>query len=92
MAWGVLGNKPDKHDTKKRYITETKGFKMRCNSGGIDRVLRVIIGLVLIALAATGTVGLWGWIGIIPLLTGTVGFCPIYTLLGKNTCSKKKQL
>ena len=67
----------------------TKGLKMKCNSGGIDRVLRVLTGLALIALAATGTIGLWGWIGVVPLLTGAVGYCPIYALLGKNTCGIK---
>jgi hypothetical protein len=63
---------------------------MKCNSGGIDRTLRVIIGLVLIALAVTGTVGMWGWIGVVPLLTGAVGFCPAYALLGIKTCSIEK--
>jgi hypothetical protein len=63
---------------------------MKTNEGTIDRALRVIAGLVLIALAATGTVGVWGWIGIMPLLTGVVGFCPAYTLLGINTCPMNK--
>lgn len=63
---------------------------MKTNEGTTDRALRVIAGLVLIALAATGTVGAWGWIGIMPLLTGVVGFCPAYTLLGINTCPMKK--
>lgn len=63
---------------------------MKCNSGSIDRALRVIVGLILIALAATGTIGVWGWIGVVPLLTGAIGFCPAYTLLGINTCGIKK--
>ena len=63
---------------------------MKTNEGTIDRALRVIAGLVLIALAATGTVGVWGWIGIMPLLTGAIGFCPAYTILGINTCPMKK--
>jgi hypothetical protein len=63
---------------------------MKPNEGTIDRALRVIAGLVLIALAATGTVGIWGWIGIMPLLTGAIGFCPAYTILGINTCPMKK--
>ena len=63
---------------------------MKLNEGGIDRALRVIAGLVLIALAATGTVGMWGWIGVVPLLTGAFGFCPIYAMLGMNTCGMKK--
>jgi hypothetical protein len=62
---------------------------MKCNAGGIDRALRVIVGLVLIALTATGTVGMWGWIGVVPLVTGAIGFCPAYTLLGMNTCGVK---
>ena len=59
---------------------------MKTNEGVIDRSLRVIVGLVLIGLAATGTIGMWGYIGIIPLVTGAVGMCPLYSLLGINTC------
>ena len=59
---------------------------MKTNEGVIDRSLRVILGLVLIGLAATGTVGLWGYIGVIPLITGAIGMCPIYSLLGINSC------
>lgn len=63
---------------------------MKINEGGIDRVLRILAGLVLIALAWTGTIGVWGWIGVVPLATGLFGFCPAYTLLGINTCPMKK--
>ena len=63
---------------------------MSINVGSWDRVLRVVVGLVLIGLAATGTVGLWGWIGVVPVATGLFGFCPAYTLLGINTCPMKK--
>lgn len=59
---------------------------MKTNEGVLDRSLRVILGLVLIGLAATGTVGLWGYIGVIPLVTGAVGMCPLYSLLGINSC------
>ena len=52
-------------------------------------MLRVVIGLTLIALAATGTVGWWGWLGVVPLLTAAVGWCPPYSLLGWNTCATK---
>lgn len=55
------------------------------NTGTIDRTLRVIVGLALIALAATGTVGVWGYIGVIPLLTGLTSWCPAYSLFGINT-------
>lgn len=64
---------------------------MKCNVGTIDRVLRVVIGLVLIALAATGTIGVWGWIGVVPLLTGIFGICPAYTIIGMNTCASDKK-
>ena len=62
---------------------------MKFNVGTIDRILRVVAGGALIALAATGTVGLWGWIGVVPLATGLFKFCPVYALLGMNTCSTK---
>jgi hypothetical protein len=64
---------------------------MKNNEGGLDRSLRVGAGLVLIALAATGHVGLWGWVGIVPLATGLMGWCPLYTLLGWNTCPMKSR-
>ena len=63
---------------------------MKANVGGIDKILRIVAGVVLIALAATGTVGVWGWIGVVPLLTGRSGFCPLYPLLGMSTCPTKK--
>lgn len=63
---------------------------MTRNVGGIDRTLRILVGLGLMAAAATGTVGLWGYLGVVPLLTGLVGWCPPYALLGFNTCALKK--
>ena len=63
---------------------------MNANIGGIDKILRVIVGIVLIGLAALGIVGAWGWIGVVPLLTGLFGWCPLYPLLGINTCPMKK--
>ena len=63
---------------------------MQANVGTLDRALRIIAGLVLIALAATGTVGWWGFLGVIPLATGIFRFCPAYPLLGMNTCPLKK--
>jgi hypothetical protein len=59
---------------------------MQSNVGTLDRSLRIAAGLALIALAATGTVGLLGWIGAVPLATGLLGWCPAYTLLGIKTC------
>jgi len=64
---------------------------MKANVGGIDRILRIVIGLVLVGLAATGTVGWWGWLGLVPLATGALGWCPPYAIFGFNTCSMKSQ-
>lgn len=58
---------------------------MKLNVGTIDRTLRVVVGLILIVLAAMGTIGPWGWIGVVALATGLVGWCPAYTLLGIRT-------
>lgn len=59
---------------------------MKANVGTIDRVLRILVGLALIVLAATHTIGAWGYVGLIPLATGLFRFCPLYTLLGIRTC------
>ncbi len=59
---------------------------LRANVHTVERVLRVGLGLVLIGLAATEQVGAWGYVGVVPLLTGVVGSCPIYSLLGISTC------
>lgn len=59
---------------------------MKTNVGGIDRILRITLGLALILAAATGTLGWWAWLGVVPLLTGLAGRCPPYALLGLNTC------
>ncbi|RFO95965.1 DUF2892 domain-containing protein [Rhodoferax lacus] len=63
---------------------------MKTNEGTIDRALRVAAGLLLLALMFTDTIGVWGWIGVVPVLTGAIGFCPLYTVLGINTCPMKK--
>jgi hypothetical protein len=59
---------------------------MSRNEGTMDRALRVIIGLVLVVMAARGLYTPWTWIGVVPLLTGLVGLCPLYSLLGVSTC------
>ena len=64
---------------------------MKSNVGGIDRILRIVIGLALIALTLTGTIGVWGWIGVVPLLTAGLGTCPLYTVLGFSTCPVKSK-
>ena len=63
---------------------------MNRNIGTIDRVLRILVGVVLIALTVNGTIGWWGWLGVIPLMTGLVRTCPAYSLLGVNTWGVKK--
>lgn len=62
---------------------------MKTNVGGIDRILRIVVGLALVGWALTGG-PLWAWIGVVPLATGAIGFCPVYPLLGMNTCPTKK--
>ena len=64
---------------------------MTSNVGGIDRIVRIAAGLVLIGLTLTGTIGLWGWLGLVPLATGAIGCCPPYAIFGFNTCAMKKQ-
>ncbi|MCA1771442.1 MAG: DUF2892 domain-containing protein [Halomonas sp.] len=59
---------------------------MKSNVGGIDKILRILVGVLLIFLALFGTIGVWGWIGVVPLATGLFNFCPAYKLLGINTC------
>ena len=61
-----------------------------CNVGGIDRILRIVIGLALISLVFVGPQTPWGWVGMIPLLTGLFRFCPLYPLIGIKTCSNNK--
>ena len=60
------------------------------NEGNIDRILRVIVGAALIALVFVGPQTAWGWVGLVPLVTGLAGTCPAYSLLGINTCGLKK--
>jgi len=62
---------------------------MKLNVGGIDKILRIVAGVALVALTALGFIPVWGYIGVVPLLTGLMGWCPAYTLLGMNTCPMK---
>jgi hypothetical protein len=57
------------------------------NEGTLDRALRILAGLVLLSLVFVGPQTAWGWIGLVPLLTGLVGYCPLYRLFGINTCA-----
>jgi len=58
----------------------------KTNAGTIDRALRAIIGLAAISLVYVGPQTPWGWLGLIPLATAVIGWCPLYTVLGMNTC------
>ena len=58
------------------------------NVGNADRALRVLLGLVLVALAVSGSIGLWGYLGIVLMLTGVAALCPLYKLLGISTTSR----
>lgn len=62
---------------------------MQKNVGGIDKIARVLIGLVLIIWALAGG-SVWAWIGVMPLATGLLGWCPAYTLFGFKTCKLKR--
>ena len=66
---------------------------VKTNVGGIDRILRIVIGVVLIALVFVGDrvglpIGNWGWLGLIPLATGFLRTCPLYSIVGMNTCPR----
>ncbi|MDQ6960244.1 MAG: DUF2892 domain-containing protein [Mariprofundaceae bacterium] len=64
---------------------------MKTNEGTIDRILRVILGLALISIVFVGPQTQWGWIGVVPLVTGLVGMCPLYAIFGLNTCPVEKR-
>lgn len=72
-------------------LNQTTEYNMKLNVGGIDRILRIVAGLALIGLTLAGVIGVWGWIGVVPLLTGAFKFCPLYTMIGLNTCPMDKK-
>jgi hypothetical protein len=63
---------------------------MKLNEGALDRILRVVVGAGLLSLVFVGPQTPWGYIGIVPLATGLIGFCPLYSVLGINTCGVRK--
>jgi hypothetical protein len=69
-----------------------KGTRMKTNVGTFDRSIRIILGLTLVILYAIGVIGAWGLIGLIPLATGMLGFCPLYRVLGIRTCRTSSPL
>jgi ABC-type polysaccharide/polyol phosphate export permease len=60
----------------------------KTNVGSVDRLLRIVLGVILIALVFVGPKTPWGWIGIIPLVTGLLRTCPVYSILGASTCKR----
>lgn len=64
---------------------------MPVNEGTVDRVIRIVVGLALAVAAFTGALGVWAWIGLVPLITGLFGLCPLYALFGINTCAIGKR-
>lgn len=63
---------------------------MKVNMGTIDRIARIVIGVALIALTLMGTIGVWGWIGVVLVATAALGNCPLYSVLGFSTCPMKR--
>lgn len=61
------------------------------NEHPAERVVRVLVGVTLVALALTGKIGVWGWVGVLPILTGLTGSCLLYTLFGVSTCAKSSE-
>lgn len=61
---------------------------MKMNVGGFDRIARIVVGILLIVLTLADVIAWWGWIGVVPLVTGLMKFCPLYRILGINTCPK----
>lgn len=59
---------------------------MKANVGGADKIIRIILGAVLVSLVFIGPKTQWGWIGLIPLLTGVFSYCPLYQLIGFSSC------
>lgn len=64
---------------------------MHCNVGSPDRIIRILTGVALIDLTVIGIIGAWGWVGLIPLVTGAIGICPAYLLMKIRTCPAPKQ-
>lgn len=60
---------------------------MKANVGSVDKWLRIVVGVLLIAWAATSG-PMWAWIGVVPIATGLLNFCPLYRLIGINTCKR----
>jgi hypothetical protein len=85
VASSFLGGTVNAGSWADQIITLSKGVSMPCNIGNIDRAVRIIVGLVLFSLAFVGPANSWFMLGLIPLVTGAIGFCPVYALFGFST-------
>ncbi|MBF0186533.1 MAG: DUF2892 domain-containing protein [Magnetococcales bacterium] len=65
---------------------------MKANVGGLDRILRIVVGTALITMVFVGPMTPWGWLGVVPLATGLISFCPLYPLIGLNTCGNREEV
>jgi hypothetical protein len=72
-------------------ITSERLFWMSRNIGALDRMLRIVAGIVLIAMVFVGPQTPWGWIGLVPLVTALIGWCPAYRLVGLSTCPASRR-
>jgi len=68
----------------------SKEVVMQTTVGGVDRLVRIVAGLALVGAVLGGVIGAWGWIGIVPLATGVIGYCPAYKLFGLSSCPLRK--
>jgi hypothetical protein len=73
-----------------RRMKDQQEIIVKANLGPIDRTIRIIAGVGLIAATLMGAIGPWGWLGLVPLATGLLRFCPAYTLFGIRTCAASK--
>jgi len=76
-------------DIKVKYtiaINYLRSVDMKFNVGSTERMIRILVGAILVSLAFTHQLGLWAWIGVVPLFTGIVRFCPLYALIKRNGC------
>jgi hypothetical protein len=86
-----ITDEPGQGDEHRCLVMFCRRRKMTKNVGSLDRILRVIAGAVLIGLALYNPANWWGWIGIVPLVTAFIGWCPAYRLLGMRTCPVEKR-
>lgn len=72
------------------FLETTMSKILPRNEHTVDRALRVLLGLGLLSLAVAGPKTAWGWVGLVPLVTGLIGSCPLYTVFGLSTCPISK--